>query len=77
MGGTSYFQQVIESVESLSTDEQDILFDLIKKRRIEARRKEIAQNARETIAAFKAGKGKRMSVAELKDYLLDEDETEE
>ncbi|BAY16982.1 hypothetical protein NIES21_28160 [Anabaenopsis circularis NIES-21] len=38
-----FFQTVIEYVESLSTQEQDLLLELIAKRRIEQRRKEIGQ----------------------------------
>ena len=38
------FQDIIESVESLSIEDQDYLFDLIRKRRIEKRRGEIAKN---------------------------------
>jgi len=41
---TSYFQDVIDSLERLSTEEQDYLFDLIRKRPIEKRRLEIAKN---------------------------------
>ncbi|MFH7027275.1 MAG: hypothetical protein ACHBN1_18205 [Heteroscytonema crispum UTEX LB 1556] len=43
------FQTVIEFVEELSEEEQDLLFELIKKRRIENRRIEIAKNATETL----------------------------
>lgn len=32
---TTYFQNIIESIESLPVDDQDYLFDLIRKRRIE------------------------------------------
>ena len=43
------FQNVIESVESLSIEDQDYLFELIRKRRIEKRREEIAKNAQEAL----------------------------
>jgi ribonucleotide reductase beta subunit family protein with ferritin-like domain len=59
---TSSFQAIIESVETLS-EEQDLLFELIHKRRIAKRRQEIAQNAVKTLAAVDAGTAKRGSVA--------------
>ena len=62
---TSSFQTIIESVETLSEEEQDLLFELIHKRRIAKRRQEIAQNASKTLAAVDAGTAKRGSVADL------------
>jgi hypothetical protein len=46
---TSPLQVAIESVEALAEDEQDLVFDLIRKRRIELRREEIAQSAIKTM----------------------------
>ena len=37
------FQEILESIESLSVEDQDYLFDLIRKRRTEQRRLEIAR----------------------------------
>ncbi|WP_009544089.1 hypothetical protein [Crocosphaera subtropica] len=34
---TAYFQNLIESIETLLIEDQDYLFDLIRKRRIEKR----------------------------------------
>jgi hypothetical protein len=62
---SSLFQTIIESVETLSEEEQDLLFELIHKRRIAKRRQEIAQNAVNTLAAVDAVTAKRGSVAEL------------
>lgn len=62
---TSTFQSVIESVEALSEEEQDILFDLIQKRRIAKRRQEIAQHAIETLEAVKNGTAQRGTAAEI------------
>lgn len=64
-------QTAIEYVEALSTEEQDMLFELINKRRIEKRREEIATNTVETLEAFKSGAAKRGNFAKLKAYLLD------
>jgi hypothetical protein len=58
-------QAIIESVEALSEDEQDVLFDLIYKRRIAKRRQEIAQNAMATMQAVNNGTATRGTVAEV------------
>mgnify|MGYP001770954881 CR=1 FL=1 len=49
------FQTVIEYVEALSSEEQDLLLELISKRRIEQRRQEIARNAAQTLEAIRTG----------------------
>ena len=67
------FQTAIEYVESLGIEEQDLLIELIQKRRIENRRVEIANNAREILTALKAGTAKRGNLAQLKANLLDEE----
>lgn len=59
------FQSVIESVETLSDDEQDLLFDLIHKRRLTKRRQQIAQSAANTLAAVSVGAAKYGSTAAL------------
>ncbi|MBV6628218.1 MAG: hypothetical protein KI793_35750 [Rivularia sp. (in: Bacteria)] len=48
-----------------------VIFKLIKKIRIKKRRKEIAENATETLKEFKAGKAKRGNFSDLKADLLD------
>jgi hypothetical protein len=65
------FQAVIESVAALSDEEQDLLFQLVQKRRIVKRRQEIAQNATQTFAALKAGTAKRGSISDLMQDALD------
>lgn len=59
------FQAVIELVEELSEEEQDVLINLIQKRRILKRRQEIAQNAEKTLEAVRNGTAKRETVAEI------------
>ena len=67
------FQTVVELVESLSEDEQNLLFDLIQKHRILKRRQEIAQNAEKTMESGRSGTAKRGSSAEvMADILGDE-----
>jgi hypothetical protein len=65
MTRTSTLQSIIESVEALSEDEQDVLFDLIHKRRVAKRRQEIAQNAKSTMQAVSNGTAQRATAAEL------------
>ena len=45
-------QEIIDQVESLSIEDRDQLFELIRKRRIENRRAEILANAQECDASF-------------------------
>lgn len=71
------FQEIIDSLEKLSIDEQDYLFELIKKRRIEKRRLEIANNAQATLECFKQGTAKTESVDDLIADLLDERDDED
>jgi hypothetical protein len=59
------FQTVIEFVEALSEEEQDVLIDLIQKRRVSKRRQEIARNAEKTMEAVRNGTAKRGTAAEV------------
>lgn len=68
------FQEIIDSIEILPTEDQDQLFDLIRKRRVEARRIEIAANAQELFKAVEMGTAKRGTFEELKSYLLEDEE---
>lgn len=70
MNSTS-FQEIIESIERLSIDEQEYLFELIKKRRIEKRRLEIAANAKAVLNSLKKGTAKQGTVDDLIADLLD------
>ncbi|MDJ1173447.1 hypothetical protein [Roseofilum capinflatum] len=67
-------QELIDSIEQLSIEEQDYLFELIRKRRIEQRRLEIAANTEALKQEFKQGSAKRGTVDDLiADLLEDED----
>jgi hypothetical protein len=74
MSQPTSFQTVIEFVEALSEDEQDLLFDLIHKRRIANRRQEIAQNAVTTLEAVKNGTAKRGTAAEIMANIFEDEE---
>lgn len=74
MSQTVPFQTVIEFVEALSEEEQDVLFDLIQKRRISKRRQEIAQSAEKTLEAVRNGTAKRGTAAEIMADILGDQE---
>ena len=68
------FQEIIEQVESLSIEDQDYLFELIRKRRIDTRRDEIAANAQEIFKAVEMGTAMKGDFEQLKSYLLEDEE---
>jgi hypothetical protein len=57
--------QALDTVMQLSLEQQEMLLDIVHRRHIESRRQEIAQDAREAIAAFHAGKLKPQPVEEI------------
>jgi len=63
-------QEMCDSFESLSIEEQDQFFDSIYKRRTENRRDEILANAQEVFKAVETGTAMRGTFKELKSYLL-------
>ncbi len=67
------FSEVLKNVESLTTEDQDLLFEIIQKRRIEARREEIARNAQATIKSLQDGTAKIGNLEDLKADLLEEE----
>lgn len=68
------FQEIIDSIETLTVEDQERLFELIRKRRIENRRAEIAANAQEVFKAVEAGTAMKGTFEDLTSYLLAEDE---
>jgi len=64
------FDQVLTYAETLSAEEQEILADLLKKRRIEAWREETAEFAKEVVTAYHAGKLKSQSAGDANASLL-------
>lgn len=67
-------QEIIDQVESLSIEDQDYLFELIRKRRIDSRRAEIAANAQEVFKAVEMGTAMKGTFEDLKSYLLEDEE---
>jgi len=53
--GAMPFHEILEQVEHLSTEDQDVLIDVIKRHRAELRRKEIAENIGKSEEEFAAG----------------------
>lgn len=68
------FQKIIESIETLPVEDQDYLFDLIRRRRISQRRTQILAKAQEAMQAVKDGTAKRGSVQDLIADLLENDD---
>jgi hypothetical protein len=68
------FQEIIDSIEVLSIEDQDYLFELIRKRRIESRRQEILANSEEVMKSFENGTAKKGSVDDLIADLLGDDD---
>ncbi len=48
-------EQALDAVSQLSSEHQEMLIDIVKHRLIEAKRRDIAQSAKEAIAAFHQG----------------------
>ncbi len=67
--------RALETVMQLSLDQQELLIEILRQRHLETSRDEIAKDAKESLAAFKAGKLKPQSaeavIAELRRSLND------
>jgi hypothetical protein len=69
------YQEMIERIESLPVEEQDDLFELIRKRRIEQRRTEIAEVGERLRQEVRMGTDLSFdNVEDLKSYLFADDE---
>ena len=67
---TSRLQQALEVVETLPTEDQETLIELVRRRLAEPRRIEIAGNAAATLRAVREGQASYGSVDDLKRDLL-------
>lgn len=65
-------QKAIEAVEGLPIEDQDMVLELLKRRRAEQRREEIAKNARESRSAIREKTAKFGTVDDLRKDLDDE-----
>jgi hypothetical protein len=70
--------QALDTVMQLLPEQREMLLEILQKRWIEERRKEIARDAREAISAFYAGKLTSQPfdeiIAELRNSLTEDDE---
>ncbi len=62
---TITFEQVVETAKQFPPEQQEMLIDLIRGWRIEARRREIAHDAQESLAAFRSGQLEPQSAQEI------------
>jgi ribosomal 50S subunit-associated protein YjgA (DUF615 family) len=70
-------QEIVDSLGSLSIEDRDRLFELIRQQRIEERENEILANAREVFKAVEMGTAKKGTFEDLKSYLLADDKVYE
>ncbi len=54
----------LDVVMQLSPEQREMLFDIVRRREVEARRKEIAREAREALEALRRGELKAMTAEE-------------
>jgi len=66
---SSRFQDAIETVEALPPDDQALLIEIIRKRSIEHRRRELAAEIAEAREAYRRGEVYRGTVADLMEEL--------
>ena len=69
MTSVSRLDQVLESIEDLSVDEQETLIDLIRHRLAERRRSEIAANIAQAQVEYQSGKVFGGTVTQIMDEL--------
>lgn len=62
---TSYFQNVIETVEKLSPDDQMLLVEIIRQRLLEKKRMELITEVTEARQAYQTGDVQRGTVDDL------------
>jgi hypothetical protein len=71
------FEQVIEMIRQFPDEQQEMLVDLIRGWRTETRRREIARDAQESLAAFRSGQLEPQSaqavITELRQSLEDQE----
>lgn len=69
MAEFSKFDQVLESIETLSLDEQEALVQVVQRRIVEKRRDEIAENITQSRLEYAKGKVFRGKVSEIMNEL--------
>lgn len=69
MAEFSRFDRVLESIETLSLDEQEALVQVVRRRIVEKRRDEIAENIAQARVEYAKGQVFRGTVSEIMDEL--------
>ncbi|NES18012.1 MAG: hypothetical protein F6K41_03575 [Symploca sp. SIO3E6] len=59
------FDKILEMIDTLSLEEQDALLDIVRRRQVEQRRREIAKSIAQAKDEYKAGKVFRGTVDEI------------
>ncbi len=59
------FNEVLESVESMSLEEQALIIEILENRYAEKRREEILRNAQKSLEEYRKGLTSRGTVADL------------
>lgn len=62
---TSHFQEIIDTIEELSIEEQELLLEIINKRLIEQKRSRLLAEIAEAREAYRKGEVRRGTVADL------------
>jgi len=65
----SVLQQALEAADHLPLEDQETLIELLERRFVEKRRREIARSAQETIGAVREGRAKYGNIDDLKEDL--------
>ncbi len=65
-------QHALNVVERLDEEEQGVLLEVVRQRRIERRRAEIAENARTTVLALKEGRARLGTLDDLRRDLAEQ-----
>ena len=69
MAATVTLNQALEIFGKLSAEEQDMMLEIARKRRIESWRKETAAYGKKAVRDFQAGKLQAIGSGQLKGYL--------
>jgi len=62
---TSKFQELIDSIEELSLDEQELLLEIVHKRIIDQKRSKLEERIAEARESYRKGEVRRGTVADL------------
>ena len=70
MKGALAFGEVLEVVDGLSREEQEALIEIVRRRVIDQRREELAEEIRDAQSEFQAGRCQPVTPAELMAEIL-------